>query len=536
MSEIKAFVNGKIFTSDDSNPYAEAMIVEDGLIRWIGKKDEIPYTDLPVTVIDLQAKRVLPGFVDAHMHVGMLAEQSLQISCLPPAVSSIDDLVASIKSVRSRQKAGDWITGWGYDEGKIADNRLPDRHDLDAACSDAPVCIIRTCEHIRCVNSRALQMAGIARDTPDPQGGMIERDEDGEPTGILRENARNLVSEIMPELTDDEMTACLVRTGKLLASQGITAVTDMGSLEGKDHYNCLLRAAADGFRQQTAVYYIWDYFKDDPEFVIDADRSRSDAQIRIAGLKLIGDGSVSGRTAWMDEPYKGSNDEYGMPVYSDDLIDSAIEFCRKTRCQLSVHAMGARAIKRAVDRLCEEIPWTYEGIPFARVEHITEPLEESIAKAAHSGIMFVTQPDFLYAEIESYIKNLGKERLRRAYPVKHMLDRGVKLAFSTDAPATAWSEPSDPMPCLKFAVTRKSYDGTDCGADEAVDIETAVKLYTRCSAEAAGFSKTGQLKAGYRADFIVFDKDIFEMDPDDLDKVSVQQTYIKGECVYEKII
>ena len=176
MSEIKAFVNGKIFTFDDSNPYAEAMIVEDGLIRWIGKKDEIPYTDLPVTVIDLQAKRVLPGFVDAHMHVGMLAEQSLQISCLPPAVSSIDDLVASIKSVRSRQKAGDWITGWGYDEGKIADNRLPDRHDLDAACLDAPVCIIRTCEHIRCVNSRALQMAGIARDTPDPQGGMIERD------------------------------------------------------------------------------------------------------------------------------------------------------------------------------------------------------------------------------------------------------------------------------------------------------------------------------------------------------------------------
>ena len=97
----------------------------------------------------------------------------------------------------------------------------------------------------------------------------------------------------------------------------------------------------------------------------------------------------------MDEPYKGSNDEYGMPVYSDDLMDSAIEFCRKTRCQLSVHAMGARAIKRAVDRLCEEIPWTYEGIPFARVEHITEPLEESISKAAHSGIMFVTQPDFL---------------------------------------------------------------------------------------------------------------------------------------------
>ena len=174
-----------------------------------------------------------------------------------------------------------------------------------------------------------------------------------------------------------------------------------------------------------------------------------------------------------------------------------------------------------------------ENVPYARVEHITDPSEESIQKAAEKGIAFVTQPIFMYAEIESYLKNLGKEWMKECYPVKRMLDRKVQLCFSTDAPATSWAVPSDPFPCIKAAVTRRAWDGTDCGRDQAVDIQTAVKLYTRESAKAAGFPEMGQLKRGYRADFVVLDRNIFEIPEEEIDKIKVQKVFIKGKRVYE---
>ena len=145
--------------------------------------------------------------------------------------------------------------------------------------------------------------------------------------------------------------------------------------------------------------------------------------------------------------------------------------------------MGTKTIAMAVDRLCREASWMREEIPSVRIEHVTDPDAESIKKAAGHNIAVVTQPIFMYAEVESYQKNLGDEWMKQCYPVKSMLKQGVKLCFSTDAPATAWAVPSDPFSNLKAAVTRKAYDGTDCGRNEAVDIETAVKLYT---AEAAG--------------------------------------------------
>ena len=167
-----------------------------------------------------------------------------------------------------------------------------------------------------------------------------------------------------------------------------------------------------------------------------------------------------------------------------------------------------------------------------QLEHITEPLEESIDKAAEHGMAFVTQTIFLYAEIESYLKNLGAARTKKTYPVRHMLEKGVKLALSTDAPATSWAVPSDPFPNLKSAVTRIAYDGTDSGSEQTIDIETAICLYTRESAQAAGFRNLGQLKPGYKADFVVLSEDILEIDSSRIDQVFVEETYIKGERVY----
>lgn len=523
------YENGRIFTSDEACPEVAAMLVEDGKIVWTGNADA-PAAD---KCVDLKGARVIPGLIDAHMHPVMLADFSKKISALPPKVNSIEELAEAIRAVRATQGPDEWIEGWGYDEGKFAEHRSPNRYDLDKGAADAPVCIMRTCGHIRCVNSRALEIAGITRDTPDPEGGEIERDANGEPTGVLKENARNLVIPFMPKEQEADTVQNLVDLGELLTSQGIVAICDMGNLDASDNYPRYQKAVAKGFKQSVGIYYMWDYFMDDPDFDIPAERFDKHQQIFAAGLKLIGDGSVSGRTAWMNRPYKDSDDDYGISVCSEAQMETAVAFCKAHHCQLSMHAMGGRAIERVVGRAYAEDKWTLDDTPYVRVEHVTDPSEDSIDKAVEKGIAFVTQPIFMYAEIESYQKHLDTDWMQSCYPVRHLLDKGVQLSFSTDAPATSWAVPSDPFPNLKGAVTRKAWDGTDCGQAQAVDIATAIKLYTREAAKAAGFKGLGMIKAGYKADFVVLSQDILAIPAEAIDTVTVQATYIDGECVYE---
>lgn len=527
----RAFINGNFFTSCSRRPAAEAMVTENGIITQIGNRDEISVKDCEI--VDLGGKRVLPGFVDAHMHPVFLAEYNHQISCLPPKIHSIEEMIREIRAVRSRQTAGQWIRGWGYDEGKFSERRSPNRYDLDRGCSDSPVAVTRTCCHILCVNSRALALASITRDTPDPDGGQIDRDEHGEPTGILRENARYLIQEILPVSTPETVTEQLLELGQILSSQGITSVADMGLFDKSDSYALYQAAAKRGFPQRISIYYMWDLFCHDPGFSIPPERFRRDSRIHVAGLKLIGDGSVSGRTAWMNEPYLRS-DDCGLPVCKDEEIESAIAFCRKHRCQLSIHAMGGRAIDRIVDRVYREESWTEKGLPCLRVEHVTEPSPSAISKAAEKGFAFVTQPVFSYCEIESYLANLGPERTRRTYPVKTLLERGVPLSFSSDAPSTSWATPSDPLPGIKCSVTRRAWDGTDLGQDQKIDMETAIRLYTREAAKAAGFVGVGQLDTGFHGDFIVLDQDLLAIPPERTDEIRVEQTYMDGEQIYQR--
>lgn len=234
----RLFVNGKIFTSNEEQLYAEAMLVEDGRITWVGGAPQARVrqdSQQSMEITDLQGRTVIPGFVDAHMQPMMLAEYSRQIACLPPKINSIRQLSEAIaqkaEEIRAAQGSAaegglPWICGWGYDEGKYEEKRSPNRYDLDQGCADLPVFLVRSCEHIRCVNSKALEIAGITKDTPDPPGGSIDRDAQGEPTGVLRENARDLVIPYMPVETEEELISALTDLGDLLISQGIVAVAD----------------------------------------------------------------------------------------------------------------------------------------------------------------------------------------------------------------------------------------------------------------------------------------------------------------------
>lgn len=501
----KGYINGKIFTSNSDNQFVESFLVEDGKIIKTGPEKEIlPLAD---EVVDLGGKTIVPGFVDAHMHPLMLADYSKQIACLPPRINSIEELISEISKAAQNIEPGAWILGWGYDEGKYKEGRSPNRYDLDKGAPNNPVFLVRSCEHIRCVNSKAIEIAGITKNTKDPQGGKIGRDESGEPNGILMENARDLIIPFMPKKTEEDRISALVDLGKLLTSQGIVAVTDMGNLHPGGNYDLYKKAREKGFNQRVSLYYMWDYFMDDSDFSIDENLGSFSKDIRIAGIKLIGDGSISGQTAWLNEPYLNT-DNYGLPVYSDESMEKAIKFAKANNCQISVHAMGGRAIDRVIDRFyneddlqnikVEEISdfGSIElVVPRLRIEHLTEPSDSAMQKASEKGFAFACQPIFAYCEIETYLKNLGNNRIKKLYPFKSMLDNGVRMCFSTDAPATSWAVPSEPFSNMKSAATKYAYDGTDIGQSQRLDVETVVKLYTKEAAEISGMTNLGMIKS-----------------------------------------
>jgi predicted amidohydrolase YtcJ len=526
----KVFVNGKIFTSNIDHSYANAMIVSDGRIEWIGDCDELPAVE--GERVDLLGRRVLPGLIDAHMHPLLLANASRQIACTVPLVRSIADLKQQILNKRAQQLPEDWIEGWGYDEGKLLDGRAPNRWDLDEACPDAPVVVTRSCVHIVSANSKALELAGITKDTPDPPGGQIDKDDNGEPTGILRESARHLVLNKLPQATLNDNASLLAELSSHLLAYGITAITELMALHKPiDYLEMYKEARKKGLSQRTVLYYIWEELKE--QSCLTEENTNRKHPIHIGGVKLFADGSVSGRTAWVDPPFLGDGENYGIATTTEEELLVAAEEAKRNGVQLVVHAMGEQAIDLIVDTFYGKEMWLEDG-PSIRIEHAAMPTRRAIERSAEMGIAFVPQPIFLFAEIESYLNNLGPKRTRQTYPIKSFFDAGIKVAFSSDAPATAWSDPANPFVAMKSAVTRTAHDGTDTGQDQRVDVKTAIELYTRRAQEVTLIPDIGQLKLGYHADFIVLNEDILAVRPEDIDKVYVVETYMGGELVYKK--
>ncbi|PGY06338.1 amidohydrolase [Bacillus sp. AFS031507] len=523
------FINGKIFTSNPEQPYASAMVVRNGRIAWIGEEEDLK--NIEGKCVDLYGKSVLPGLIDAHLHPLYLAGAAKQIACTQPLIHSISDLQEQIRLVRASQSQDSWIQGWGYDEGKLLEGRAPTRRDLDLAAPDVPVVITRTCAHIISVNSKALELAGITKDTPDPQGGKIDRDENGEPTGILRENAKNLVNHVMPETTLEDDAALLAELSPVLLSHGITAITElMGRTKPNDYIEMYQLATEKGLKQRSVLYYIWEDLKEQP--VIEQQKLVRKNQIHIGGIKLFSDGSVSGQTAWVNPPFLGEGENYGIQMTTREELLAATEAAKKHKIQLVIHAMGEQAIDLIVDTFYGQKGWLTDA-PSIRIEHAAMPTPGTLKRAAETGIAFVSQPIFLFAEIETYLRNLGAERTKQTYPFKAMLEAGIKLAFSSDAPATAWADPVNPFVGIKSAVTRLAHDGTDTGKIQRVDVETAITLYTRAAQEIIRIPNVGQLKPGFHADFIVLDKDLLIIDPEQIDEIKVVETYMAGNLVYK---
>ena len=302
------YYNAKVFTSDIDNLEADAFIVKDGKFNWIGKTSEIEKIEgvQELEKVDLKGRRVLPGFVDSHMHAVMLANCCKQIAALPPEIFSVEELTLEVKKRREKIEKREfadkdflenrdlWIEGWGFDEGKFREKRAPLRWDLDRGASDVPVYILRSCVHIASVNSKALELAGIDKNTPDPEGGIIGRDENGEPNGLLYETARYLVNQLMPPLTEGDLINNLLDLDKILLSQGVTTCTDLCEFTECDFEAVFDKAIRKGFKNRVGYYYLFDYVKKDPILFAKKLAKSNNERAKFCGVKLVGDGSVSG--------------------------------------------------------------------------------------------------------------------------------------------------------------------------------------------------------------------------------------------------
>ncbi|GAA3607596.1 amidohydrolase [Secundilactobacillus similis DSM 23365 = JCM 2765] len=521
------FTNGNIFTGQDATSFVSAMTLENGRVTWVG--DAADVTD--DQAIDLHQQTVLPGLLDAHTHPKYIADALHGGACTPPHINSIADMQAALRqSPEFGKGANVWLEGWGFDETKLAEHRTPTVDDLDAITTEQPIFIYRSDCHSSIGNSKALELAGITAETPDPKGGEIGHFPDGRPNGYMKEVAASqlLIRAKSAQNYEADVTN-MVNTSTHYLENGLVAIGElMGRKQPYDTLDLYEDAMKRGFEPQSAIYYVWSEIKDlkDPIGTPDNDK------LSIAGVKVFMDGSISGETAWNKVPYPSGKN--GVQLTTGEELLAAVTFARDHHLQAAVHAMGDAAIQLILDTTQDLTPWLEHG-PSIRIEHATLLSDEMLAqiKAAKMNYALVTQPIFYFAEDESYRTYLNDDQFKNAYRIKSMIAT-TRTALSSDAPCTPWFEPDSPFIAMQAAVNRTAVNGDVVNLDEAISIGEAVLGYTKWGAEVGGLTDSGQLQPGFRADFVILNQDLFSVPADQIGQTKVLSTWIGAKKVYER--
>jgi predicted amidohydrolase YtcJ len=525
----KAFFNGKIYTVNEKQPLAEAVVTEGNKIIFVGSQLEMKsYIDERTEMIDLGGKLMLPGFIDNHVHFVSGGFYLDGVDLRPAA--SIPEL-QQILSDYVKKHEGEWITGGEWDHEAWDVKELPTKEMIDDFTPETPVFVTRFDGHMGLANSYALRLAGITKDTPSPDGGVIVKDpQTGEPTGILKDNAMSLVNKIIPEQSDDEiynLTVIALNEAKRL---GITSVQDIT-------YSSHLRAykKLDDEGKLTCRIYtrmpIAEY-SSLPEGVQFAGGSE---KIKTGSLKAFADGSLGSSTAWFFDKYQQDTTTFGlaMDIVSDGRLEDWALDADRRKLQLSIHAIGDRANSHILDLFENIIEKNPEWDRRFRIEHAQHVRFEDIGRFKELGVIASCQPyhaidDGVWAE-----KRIGAERIKYTYPFRNFIDEGVVLSFGSD-----WVvAPLNPLLGIYAAVTRKTLDDKNPGGwipEQKITVEEAVKCYTLNNAYAA-FEEDikGSIEQGKLADMVVLRDDIFTIDPEKIKNTSVILTVFDGEIIFE---
>jgi predicted amidohydrolase YtcJ len=534
--------NGKVLTVEESFTIHSAIAVKDGKIVAVGDDTLARRYQAPVSV-DLQGRTLMPGFMDTHIHIRTESHRDVPLS----EAHSIKDVQGMVRAKASELGAGEWITGYGWDEALLSEKRNIVRSDLDAAAPDNPVVLTRAGGHSSVGNSRALEIAGITGKTPDPESGVIEHDEKGEPNGIIRERS-DLYREHVPNDRWEDLRDSYVASLKRLLPLGITSVMDAsGAIDDEP-------VGAGGVQDPgSRVTYrrlreIYDQQGDElPRIALyisypGKDRLQAfphhtgfgDERVRIGPIgESAVDGGFTGPTAWTLVDYKEMPGFRGKGRYTDDELQELVDTSARLGWQMGLHCIGDAAIVQTVKAYSKALREIVGPAKDHRwfLDHFTVmPPDETMKTMAEDKILIAQQPNFTYNLEGRYVATLDDFRVQHtnsvATPVKKF---GLFVAFGSD------NLPIGPMVGLYTAVTRKGMSGTVYGADEAVSIQEAIRMYTAHGPYLTWEEKIkGTLEPGKLADMIVLASDPLTSPPEDLLDSKVDLTIIGGKIVYDR--
>lgn len=527
----RIFWGGRILTAREDLPEVEALAVRGNRIIWTGERQEATrFMTRDTEVADLVGKTLIPGVVESHNHMrhGVMGDE---VDCSASAVSSIEDIKEALKLKADTREARVWLKGRGYDHTKLAEERHPTRWDLDEVLPDHPAILVRTCGHISVVNSKALQAVGLSESSPDPQGGSMDR-RNGQLTGVMREMAQQPFVRAAGRHTRAEWKEAHKATADYYHSFGITSSHE---LSGDDPE--MIAAFIEARNRGELGLRV--YFTVRERGMVQVGRSAlaaglitglGDPWLRLGGYKITMDGSGGGATAAVREPYL-VEPHLGIAYLDQEELDHLVEEVHRAGFQLSVHALGDRAIDMtllAVERALKKAPRPGHR---HRIEHAGIMDETLLERMASLEMVAAPQPPFIYYLGESYVRNLGMDRLRYAYPFRSYGAYGIPACYGSDYPVVD----INPLVGLYSATTRTTEKGTVLWPEETVSIYQALRGYTYWGAYAS-FEEDikGTLERGKLADLAVLSEDIVTLPPAGLLQVRVETTYLDGVPVYTR--
>src|SRR3954467_14589347 len=540
--------NGSIYVGSAdptpaSVPRVQALAIRDGRVTKVGTSSDVRKLAGPKTKqVDLHGEFVMPGFNDAHIHLwsGGLEMQHVDLT----TATSLEDMKARIAAKAKQTPPGAWMQGRGWDHTKWQNQTLPSRQDIDAVTGDHPAFFPRIDGHIGVANSAALKSAGIDRNTPDPQGGKIDRDAKGEPTGILRETAKEALQAKIPETSIAERRQAVELALAEAARFGLTSIQEPVSnpQDPTEWKYFLIYEELENQGKLTARITEWLPFNAPVDILTThrAHHSEDDLMLHTGVLKGYLDGSLGSRTAALLAPYADDPKNTGIVYHQqDELNQMTIERVR-AGFGITFHAIGDRAFAMALNAYeaaandMKQRHVSMEKLPpfhSFRIEHAQVTNPELLKRAAELELIMSMQPSHLLTDMNWAEQRLGPERAKNSYAWKSALDNKLPLAFGTDYPV----EPLTPFRGICAAITRKNEAGTEeYYPQEKLTIDQAIAAYTRGSAF-ADFSDhdKGTLAPGMLADFVVLDRDITKVAPEEILKTKVLRTVVGGKTVYE---
>ncbi|HET7656732.1 MAG TPA: amidohydrolase [Bacillales bacterium] len=525
------WTGGTIYTMKAEGETVEAVYTEDGKIVVAGGLQSIreDFQQKISREIDLDGNVMFPGFVDSHLHMIGHGEKLLRLDL--SNVHSSEKMKSMLEDKTAETSHGEWIIGEGWNENNFPDRKIFHREELDAIAPDQPMMLSRICRHGLLANSTALHLAGINDDTPDPPGGVIVRDHQGKATGYLLDNAQELVQQKVPMKSEEDIQYALETSVRDLLRLGLTGghTEDLHYHGGFKRTYEAFRRVIDGedikFRANLLVHNQvvgvmheegWGYGQG-TEFVA------------FGAMKIFADGAFGGRTALLSHPYNDAPETSGVAIYDLPELKSLVEKARFYQMPVVIHTIGDLALEYAIEAVESHPPAAGLRDRFVHVQ-VTPP--DLIERMKHLPVVLDIQPQFVASDFPWVIERLGQARMAYSFAWKTLLDEGLHCAGGSDAPI----ESPNPLFGIHAAVTRKKVGDTHQGyyPEQNLSVYEAVSLYTKGSAFVIGKEdQRGQIDQGFSADFTILDRDLFQIEQDEIPNAKVKMTVIDDTVMFE---